>query len=238
MNEEYREDQVEVTGPIAAEKSGSNRLKWTAFVLSMVAISGVATAGALGGSGDGSGGVCEIQKTVLSFVGGSAQKVEAATEEEAGKPVPCNRRQELMKAGLENSEPMALAASSEGETKTCDKAKAASSEGETKTCDKAKAASSEGETKTCDKAKAASSEGETKTCDKAKAASSEGEKKEGCCADKAKAASSEGEAKTCDKAKAASSEGEAKTCDKAKAASSEGEAKVCPITGNKTTAAV
>jgi len=237
MNEEHREDQVEVTEPVVAEKSGSSRLKWTAFVLTMVAISGVATAGALGG-GEGSGGVCEIQKTVLSFVGGSAKKVEAATEEEAGKPVPCHRRQELMKAGLENSEAMALAASSEGEAKTCDKAKAASSEGEAKTCDKAKAASSEGEAKTCDKAKAASSEGEKKEgccADKAKAASSEGEAK---TCDKAKAASSEGEAKTCDKAKAASSEGEAKTCDKAKAASSEGEAKTCPLAAKKAAAAV
>ena len=63
MNEEYREDQVEVTGPIAAEKSGSNRLKWTAFVLSMVAISGVATAGALGGSGDGSGVMDELLRS-------------------------------------------------------------------------------------------------------------------------------------------------------------------------------
>ena len=47
MNEEHREDQVEVTETVVAEKSGSNRLKWTAFVLTMVAISGVATAGAL-----------------------------------------------------------------------------------------------------------------------------------------------------------------------------------------------
>ena len=120
MHEEHSEEQVAATEPVAAEKSGSNRLKWTAFVLTMVAISGVATAGALGGGDGSTGGVCEIQKTVLAFVGGTAKKVEAATEEEAGTPVPCHRRQAVMKAGLERSEAIALAASSEGETKTCD----------------------------------------------------------------------------------------------------------------------